>query len=282
MQYQQQYGSFGFGMTPGVRLLLIVTGAVFLLQLIFDAMTGGAFTLIFSLSRSGMRHLALWQPVTYLFLHGGLWHILLNMLALFFFGPETERHIGTKRFLGLYFACGIAAGIGWLIISGSGMNYCIGASGAVFGVLGAFAALFPARPVTLLLFFFIPITMRARTLAIGLGLINLISMISMPGHIAYAAHLVGGLAGYGYAHYGVKRGLHLQWLNPLRWANEILWHWQRRKFKVLSSSGPPRDKDERPSPDEVDRILDKVSKEGMHSLTIQERETLEKASRRPW
>lgn len=280
--YQQQYGIMGGRMTPGVRMLLTATVAAFLLQIIFDGLTGGAFTMIFSLSRAGIGHLAIWQPITYMFLHGGLWHILINMLGLFFFGPETERFVGTRRFLWLYFGCGVAAGIGWLLISGRENAYCLGASGAVFGVLGAFAAFFPERPVTLLLFFVVPITMRARTLAIGLGLINLFSMINAPGQVAYAAHLAGGLVGYGYGHFSIKGGF--EWkrlLNPLRWWHEVRWHWRRRKFQVLSSSEPPPE-DEPPDAGEVDRILDKVAREGMRSLSRQERETLERASKRPF
>ncbi len=280
MYYRQQYGFFGTGLTPGTRLLLIATCSVFLAQIILDLMSGGAFTIIFGLSRVGMRRMALWQPITYMFLHGGLWHILLNMLGLFFFGPETERFIGTTRFLKLYFFCGIAAGLGWLVLSGNQPGFCIGASGAVFGILGAFASLFPDRPVTLLLFFVLPVTMRARTLAIGLGLVNLFSMISVPGHIAYAAHIAGGLAGYGYAHFSLRRGTPVQWPDPIRWLNELRWHWQRRKFKVMPPSDPRSDFEDQPGPGEVDRILDKVAKQGIGSLTKQERETLEKASRR--
>ncbi len=282
MYYRKQYGFFGASLTPGTRLLLIATAAAFLAQILFNRMTGGAFTLIFALSREGMRRMALWQPITYMFLHGGLWHILINMLGLFFFGPETERFMGTNRFLKLYFICGIAAGIGWLALSGSQPGICIGASGAVFGILGAFAALFPDRPVTLLLFFVLPITMKARTLAIGLALVNLFSMVSVPGHIAYAAHIAGGLAGYGYAYFSLRRGMPMQWPNPMRWINELRWHWQRRKFKIIPPGDSRNEKFNKPSPAEVDRILDKVKRQGMSTLTRQERETLERASRRRW
>jgi len=142
--------------------------------------------------------------------------------------------------------------------------------------------LFPDRSITLLVFFVLPVTMKARTLAIGLGLFNLISMISVPGHIAYAAHLAGGIVGYGYAHFKYKKGSSLAGLNPLQWLNDIRWRWQRRKFKVISSSQSPFESEEHPSTDEVDEVLDKVSKSGIHSLTEKEREILEKASKKPW
>ena len=266
--------------TPGVRFLLIATGVAFLLQLVFNAMTHGGFIFIFGLSLWGIKHLFLWQLVTYLFLHGGFLHIICNMIGLFFFGPETERVMGTRRFLLLYFSCGIIGGIGWLLISGSENIPCIGASGAIFGILGAFAALFPDRSITLLVFFVLPVTMKARTLAIGVGLFNLISMIAIPGHIAYAAHITGGLVGYGYACFKYKQHVPLTRLNLKQRLNDLKWRWQRRKFKVISPLQSGFGSDAHPSMEEVNEILDKVSKNGMHSLTDREREILDKASKK--
>jgi membrane associated rhomboid family serine protease len=281
MQYRDSY-SFAPGLTPAVRFLLIGTTAAYLVQLIADRLTGGAFTALFSLSLADFLSLALWQPVTYLFLHGGFWHLILNMLGLFFFGPETERTIGTRRFLALYFACGILAGLGWIFISGTPASHCLGASGAIFGVLGAYAGLFPQRPVTLLVFFVIPITLRARTLAIALGLFSLLAIVSQPGQIAYAAHLVGGLAGYLYGLYGVNQGLGRGSFNPRQWWNDLRWRWHRRKFKVLR--GSDRDWETKteapPSPQEVDEVLAKISKWGLGRLTPQDRDILDRASKR--
>ncbi|MFA5043822.1 MAG: rhomboid family intramembrane serine protease [Kiritimatiellia bacterium] len=281
MQYHNSY-SFAPGLTPAVRFLLIGTTAAYLLQTIADQATGGGFTAIFSLSLNGLLRWNLWQPLTYLFLHGGIWHLILNMLGLFFFGPETERAIGPRRFLALYFACGILGGLGWILISGSSMLPCVGASGAIFGVLGAFAGLFPQRSVTLLVFFVIPVTMRARTLAIGLGLFSLFSMISQPGQVAYAAHLAGGLAGYLYGMYGVNQGLGRGSFNPRRWWNDLRWRWQRRKFKVLRGSGRDWEPkaEEPPAAQEVDEVLAKISKWGLGRLTPRDRDILDRASKR--
>jgi membrane associated rhomboid family serine protease len=281
MQYRNSY-SFSPGLTPAVRFLLIGTTAAYFLQAIVDQQTGGGFTALFSLSLDGLLRLDLWQPLTYLFLHGGLWHMIFNMLGLFFFGPETERTIGTRRFLALYFACGILAGLGWILISGTPASQCLGASGAIFGVLGAFAGLFPERSVTLLVFFVIPVTLRARTLAVALGLFSLFSIISQPGQIAYAAHLVGGLAGYLYGLYVVNGGLGRGSFNPRRWWNDWRWRWQRRKFKVLR--GSDRDwgigKEDPPSSQEVDEVLAKISKWGLGRLTPRDRDILDRASRK--
>lgn len=281
MNYHNTY-SFAPGLTPAVRFLLIGTTAAYLLQAIVDQMTGGGFTALFSLSFEGLQRREFWQPATYLFLHGGIWHLILNMLGLFFFGPETERTIGTRRFLALYFICGILAGLGWIWISGTPASHCLGASGAIFGVLGAFAGLFPQRPVTLLVFFVIPVTMRARTLAIALGIFSLLAVISQPGQIAYAAHLVGGLAGYLYGMYGANAGLGRGSFNPRQWWNDLRWRWQRRKFTVLRGSEHDwtTKTEEAPSSQEVDAVLAKISKWGLGHLTPHERDILDRASRR--
>lgn len=281
MNYRNAY-SFAPGLTPGVRFLLIGTVMVFLVQGMADRLTGGAFTALFSLSLDGLLRLELWQPVTYMFLHGGFWHLILNMLGLFFFGPETERTIGTRRFLALYFACGILAGLGWILISGTPASHCLGASGAIFGVLGAFAGLFPQRPVTLLVFFVIPVTMRARMLAIALGIFSLLAIVSQPGQIAYAAHLVGGLAGYLYGLYGANEGLGRGSFNPRQWWNDARWRWQRRKFKVLRGSDQEWETktDEPPTSQEVNEVLAKISKWGLGRLTPHDRDILDRASRR--
>lgn len=283
MNYYDSYSFRAGWATPAIRFLLIGTTAAFFLQVVADQLSGGVFTAVFSLSLAGLFKLMLWQPVTYLFLHGGLWHLILNMLGLFFFGPETERTLGTRQFLALYFACGILAGLGWLLISGSVAGYCVGASGAIYGILGAFAGLFPNRPVTLLVFFIVPVTLRARTLAIALGLISLLSLASQPGQIAYAAHLVGGVVGYLYGLAAIKTGLgYGPFFQPRQWWNDLRWRWQRRKFKVLSGGNRDWeiDEPEPPSAAEVDEVLAKISKWGMNSLTTRDREILDRASRR--
>ncbi|MDO9543401.1 MAG: rhomboid family intramembrane serine protease [Kiritimatiellia bacterium] len=282
MDYYQTGGGFMRGMlTPAVRFLLIATGSAFLGQLIIDPLTGGRFTFLFSLSWAGIKHLLLWQFISYIFLHGGIFHIFLNMLGLFFFGPDVERTIGSKRFIVLYLVCGILGGIGWLLFTASQTaGFCLGASGAVFGILGAFAALFPERPITILVFFVLPVTMKARSLAIALAVFSLLATISQPGNIAYAAHLGGGLAGYFYIllfHSG-KSGFIRPSIRQL--ANDLLWRWHRRKFKVMSGhSGLFEDDEEAPTTAAVNSVLEKVSREGIASLTRREHEILKRASR---
>lgn len=267
-------------LTPAVRFLLVATGIVFLCQLIIDPLTGGKITVFFSLSWVGIKHMAIWTLITYIFLHGGIFHIFLNMLGLFFFGPDTERAIGSKQFIVLYLACGILGGLGWLLFTAKQpAGFCLGASGAVFGILGAFAALFPNRPITILVFFVLPVTMKARSLAIALAVFSLLATISQPGNIAYAAHLAGGLAGYLYIllfHPG-ESGFVRPSIRQL--LNDLLWRWHRRKFKVISGDRSFDDVDGSPTTDEVNAVLEKISRKGMNSLTRHELEILKRSSR---
>lgn len=282
MEYRPYGNPFSQHLSPVVRILLIVNVAVFAIQCIVDAVTRsashglGVFSQIFGLSLNGLLSGFVWQPFTYMFLHStGPWHILMNMLALYMLGCETERDIGSKRFLRLYLGAGIAGGLGWtllcLLAGTSGL--CVGASGAVFGIIGAFAALRPNQMLTLLVFFVIPITISARMLAIILGLISLVSTINMDGNVAHVAHLAGGLAGYFYA-----RKLATQFMPgfpPSVEQDTQAQHKARvgKKLRLIVN----REMDP-PSSEEVDRILDKINHSGMESLTQGERKTLERAS----
>ena len=180
------------GITPAVKALLIAMVAVFFVQLLGDRMTGGAVTGLLGLSWPGLKQGYLWQLVTYVFVHGNLFHLLLNGLVLFFMGPATERAIGTKQFYLLFLLSGVLGGVGWLLISSQEWAVCIGASGAVFGIIGAFAALFPHRPITLLLFFVLPITMKAWILAVSLAVLELLFLLGEgPGDVADPPQVFG-------------------------------------------------------------------------------------------
>lgn len=246
--------------TPVVRTLLIANVLVFAVQILLDGLTRGAFTREwFGLNiEAVLRHGRYWQFITYMFLHGNLWHLLLNMLVLYFMGPETERGMGSAHFAALYLVSGILGGLGWFLISYPGPP-CVGASGAVFGILGAFATLYPRRPVTLLVFFVLPVTMAAWVLVTGLALIELASLVlGQGGHIAYAVHVGGVLVGAIYA------------AVVFRWGGREF-RFRRPRMRVLPGGR---------SAGEIDRILDKIAEHGMASLTRAEREELENASRR--
>jgi membrane associated rhomboid family serine protease len=144
--------------------------------------------------------LEIWRVVTYMFLHGGIFHILFNMLALWMFGVELERMWGPRYFVKYYFACGVGAAITMLVLSllpvpALGDLYdklTIGASGAVYGILLAFALYFPNVPI--ILFFVFPVP--ARYAVMIMGGIALLSSMNTTGGVAHAAHLGGLIAGY--------------------------------------------------------------------------------------
>jgi membrane associated rhomboid family serine protease len=132
-----------------------------------------------------------WQVITYMFLHAGFWHIGFNMLALYMFGVPLERHLGSGEFLLFYFVAGIGAGLATLVVTGyTGLGYVpvVGASGAIFGVLLAFATYFPDTRI--LLFFFIP--MRAPTAVLVFAGIELVFLLTNTRNgVAHLTHLAG-------------------------------------------------------------------------------------------
>lgn len=175
MAYRSRSGLRGIfytpGFPPGVKWLLLSNVAVFIL---------GFFAQLLQLDRplsafalfpvDVVRHLKIWQLATYLFLHGGFGHIIWNMLALWMFGAELERTWGTRKFLQFYFFCGVGAGIcvvlaNYLLPWGNPAVATIGSSGAIFGILMAYAVLYPDR--TILWGFLIPIKVKYFVLIIG-------------------------------------------------------------------------------------------------------------------
>lgn len=260
MYYEEPRNIGGMaGITPAVKYLLIVNVAVFLLEDIFHIPLSN----IFALPADWWKSFDIGQLFTYMFVHANGPHILMNMLGLFFIGPTVEQTLGSYRFFILYYMSGILGGLGWSLLAPD-YAYCVGASGAVIGVLGAFAALYPQAK--LLLWFVLPI--RAWVLVLILAIWELSQTISHPGSggIANAAHLAGGIAGFCYA-FSLK---HPHVVSELK-----------RKLsgkKKPKPSSPPK-REPGLSKAEIDQILDKIGKEGMGALTPREREMLKKATR---
>ena len=190
--------SFGPGLTPAVKLLIITNVGLFVLNLI----VGDMMTLRLGLSPQAVfEQLALWQPFTYMFLHStsGVGHILINMLALWMFGCELERTWGTRFFIKYYFVTGVGAGITSLLLSmfvdGVYYSVTVGASGAIYGLLLGYGMYFPHRPIYLYFIFPIP----ARIFVMIVGAIAFISALGGPGGgVAHSAHLGGLVIGYLY------------------------------------------------------------------------------------
>src|SRR4030065_634034 len=141
-----RYGNYSFGpesgLPPAVKWLLIANGSVFVLQML------GGFEMVmyFGLVPQLIIHKGfIWQFATYMFLHGGVFHILFNMFALWMFGAEIERYWGTREFVKFYFLCGFGAGVLTFLTSLSSLVPTIVASGAFFGFLVAFSLMFLDR-----------------------------------------------------------------------------------------------------------------------------------------
>ena len=191
--------SIDWSFPPGVKWLIVANCAVFLLDFFVYEFSGniahGPFALV---PRSAMRG-AIWELVTYMFLHdlGSIFHILFNMLALWMFGRSIEQTWGTKRFVRYYFVCGIGAGICVVLVNmlfGDPNQHVIGASGAIYGLLLAFGMLFPDQ--TVLMSFLFPI--KAKYMVMIYGAIAFLSSFNTASPVSNLAHLGGMLFGYIY------------------------------------------------------------------------------------
>ncbi|MBI2818901.1 MAG: rhomboid family intramembrane serine protease [Acidobacteria bacterium] len=186
---------FGYGITPAVKKLLIANIAAFVVSVLAQAAGYGSAARWLMLTPLAVIHGAVWQLVTYLFLHGGFFHILFNMLALWMFGSDLERTWGTRRFLFYYFLTGIGAGLTVLLLNPTSMVATLGASGAIYGILLAFGLLFPNRPIFIWFVFPIP----AKYFVMIFGGMEFLSALSMPGDtISHVAHLGGLVVGFLY------------------------------------------------------------------------------------
>ena len=193
--------SFGYGLTPIIKNLMIIMGALFLLQMLVDGWLEFYLGLVPILV---WRKYFLWQLFTYMFLHGGFGHIFFNLLALYMFGGELENYWGGKKFLFYFFFCGIGAGICTVLFTPDIYQRIpvIGASGAIYGILLAFAWLFPNRLIYIYFLFPIP----AKYFVIIFGLIEFFSSMSGPGGgVAHLTHLGGLLFGLFYMAYPMIR-----------------------------------------------------------------------------
>jgi membrane associated rhomboid family serine protease len=262
--YQRMsWGMGGGGMTDAVKKLLIANGVFFVIQMF----AGPAMTASLGLvPRLAWSRLYLWQFVTYLFLHGGFVHLALNMYALYMFGSEVERMWGSKAFLRYYFITGIGAGAIHTLVTPFSMSPTIGASGAVAGVLAAYALMYPRNEITLLLFFILPVRMQARTLALGYALISVLSgAAGSPDRIAHFAHLGGMLVGYVY----LKRGSSFDFLK-----SQFHQRQRERNMRVVREREEEADKLRRLA----DAVLDKANAVGFENLTRDEKLILKRAA----
>jgi membrane associated rhomboid family serine protease len=214
----------GGAMTPAVKALIIANTAVFvfesLLRIAGFNSVDEVLRVLFALQPNlvyGRGYL--WQLATYLFLHGDLGHILINMFMLWMFGVEMERMWGSRQFLRYYFLTGVGAGIVTCFFAQESRT--VGASGAIFGIMLAYGMTFPDRQI---LFWFI-FPMKARHFVLLLAAIELwVSSQFVSDGIGHFAHLGGMLFGYLY----LKRAWRIR-----AWISELRWKARRRRFRVF-------------------------------------------------
>jgi len=247
-------------LTPVVKYLLIANIGIYLLCIIIKPIGNFLYGWLEVDSSTAASSLQLWRLVGYQFLHDprSVMHLLMNMLGLYFLGPTLERFWHSKKFLIFYLSCGIAGGIYYILLSNLGIinkGVLIGASGAILGMLAACAILFPHFVVILFVF---PVPIRiASIILIFIYIINIFTGGQNAG--GDAAHLAGMAAGAAYVYFTpmLKRkyqaSIQKSWEEKFRAYNEL----QR----------------------EVDRILEKVNRQGIGSLTKKEKQTLSEATR---
>ena len=172
-QFQSNPGEFSYKpalFTSAIKILVSINFLIFLLQSV--SKSEGLFFPLFGLvPKLVWSELMIWQPVTYIFFHGGIWHVLINMFVLWMFGSELERLWGKSHFLRFYFYTGIGSGLITLLFNYQSITPIVGASGSVYGVLLAYGLTYPNRKVYL--YGLIPI--KSLWFVIGIGLIAFIS-----------------------------------------------------------------------------------------------------------
>ncbi len=233
-RYPSPYASsFSFGPGPLSTALKALIGAN-VVMFIATALMPSLIPELGLVPVSVVEQFRVWQLGTYMFLHGGVFHILFNMLALWMFGTELEHLWGTRYFLKFYFVTGVGAAALTVLFSllpfgfAQQVHYSIviGASGAIYGLLLAYALYFPNRPVYMYIFF----PMSARTFVLIIGAIELLSSFSVGGGVANATHLGGLAVGYAYL-----KGARLHPISELKY-RYLKWKINRvrRKFDVYS------------------------------------------------
>lgn len=194
-----------------MKVIVAINVAIFFIEALLPLSVRVGLESTFGLSMHGIANGMLWQFFTYQFLHASLFHLFVNMVGLWFAGRILENLVGTIRFLLLYLLCGATGGVFQLLFSPGPV--LLGASGSVCGVITAFCALFPEMQITALIFFILPINLRAKWLGIAIvGVSLFFSITGLGGNISHEAHLGGALAGYAF-----------------------VWLGRRQRFKILPS-----------------------------------------------
>lgn len=262
-QFQSNPGQVSFKptlFTDAIKILVSVNFGIFLLQTL--AQTESLFFPLFGLvPKMVWSEFMLWQPITYLFFHGGIWHVLINMFVLWMFGGELERLWGKRHFLKYYFSTGVGAGLITMMFGLNSMTPIIGASGAVFGVLLAYGLTYPNR--TIYLYGIFPI--KSLWFVIGIGVIAFMSSFGTISQISHLTHISGMIIGY----FLLK--------HPVQW-NDLWFSIRKKTIEYKIQKNEKQVTQHQAIERDIDSILDKINREGFDSLTEDEQVRLYKGS----
>ena len=265
MRYQFQSNPGNFSTRPSIfpdaiKVLVSINFGIFILQTISQA-ENLFFPLFGLVPKLVWSNFMIWQPFTYLFLHGGIWHVLINMFVLWMFGSELERVWGKNRFYKFYFTTGIGSGIVSMIFGINSMIPIVGASGAVYGILLAYGFTYPNR--TIYLYGIVPI--KSRWFVLGIGLIAFFSSFNNISQISHITHISGMIIGY----IALKKPIQLRsFLFSIR-KKTIEYKIKKENQIKVKEDDIKRD---------VDSILDKINRRGFNSLSKNEQDRLYKGS----
>ena len=269
----------GGPITPIVKKLMIINGAIFLFQQFMGLFIPGFIESIFGLSHTGLFYeFKVWQPFTYMFIHGGWMHIIFNLIALWMFAGELEQMWGSRVFLRYYLFSGLGAGLfivimNFIIFTRTGnAPVTIGASGAIYGILLAYGITWPNREV--LLYFVLPVKIKYLIIAFGLFEFfgTLSSAVGSGGNISHIGHLGGLISGYIYIMY--KRGGSQPEFEKSKYNNNV--HLINEFLKKERLKRKQQEIDKRiEAKNIIDVLLEKIARDGMSSLSPKERKMLE-------
>jgi membrane associated rhomboid family serine protease len=303
------FGGFSF-FPPVIKKILMINVAVFFFQMVFDNISIGGYPGWYILNRyfalnplvgidsAGQPYnFQIWQLFTYQFMHGGFSHIFFNMFMLWMFGMEIENIMGSQKFLIFYLVSGVGAGLFQVLLAplvSEQLAFTIGASGAVYGVMIAFALFFPNR----LIFVYFLLPVKAKYLIAFLILIEFMA-VGNQSVVAHLAHVGGALTGLIFVLLDRKNNFNIDGM-----FNRV--KSKTSGFKKTSSKGfggfnnakknyfgktniedaefyeinDAEQKNSQPSQAEIDRILDKISTSGYQNLTEEEKRILFEASKK--
>ncbi|SMO68705.1 rhomboid family intramembrane serine protease [Fodinibius sediminis] len=272
------------GLPVAIRTLITLNVAVFVLQVVLGIFGRGySSALIQAFAFYPEWQTALFQPwrlVTYMFLHGGAFHLLFNMLWLWWMGRAVEERLGPRTFTVIYMGAGIGGALLDILFAQiMGFNFVIGASGAVYGIMVAFAMLFPTMPIMLIL---LP-PIQARYVVAGLIALDVLLLGSQDG-TARIVHLGG--AGIGY----LLMRAQIQGTDLSKWMLPVEQFWYRLKGTYQKSKSKPKNKNmytvsdveivDETEQSELDQILEKISEKGYDGLTQEEKKKLFELSKK--